>query len=112
MPPQEWTIGNYVVDPTPVDHGSFGTIYNARSKADGRRAALKLVLATDESDSTEKVAAERRGAMLQDQFEQAHGMVPKVYAYGVHDARHFYIAMEFIEGGALAQLIRGGPLPP
>src|SRR5207244_1315652 len=110
MSVQEWTIGNYVVDPTPVDHGGFGTIYNARSRTDGQRVALKLVLSTGDSDSADKVAAERRGAMLQEQFEQAHGMVPKVYGYGTHEERHFYIAMEFIEGGALAHLIRGGPL--
>ena len=35
-------------------------------------------------------------------------MVPKVYDFG-HDARHLYIAMELIEGGALSELIKAGP---
>ena len=111
-PDQAWTIGDYIVEPTPVESGAFGTVYRARGRTNGRRVALKLVLSTDAPDSDDKLAAERRGAELQQQFGRAHGMVPEVYEYGAHLDRHFFIAMEFVEGGSLAHLIARGPLPP
>jgi serine/threonine-protein kinase len=107
-----WQVGDYVADgDKPFDHGSFGTLWHARRLSDGARVALKLVLLTSSADSREKLAAERSGAMLQQRFEQAHGMVPKVYDYG-QDGDDLYIAMELIEGGALADLIQRGPLAP
>jgi serine/threonine protein kinase len=111
IPGQTFTIGAYIVDPTPIESGAFGTVYCAYALADGRRVALKLVLSTGAPDSDEKLAAERRGAELQRQFGRTHGLVPQVYEFGAHD-RHFYIVMEFVEGGSLAQLIAKGPLPP
>lgn len=111
-PDQAWTIGEYLVDPTPVESGAFGMVYEARRRSDGHRVALKLVLSTDAPDSADKLAAERRGAELQQQFGRVHGMVPEVYEFGTHLGRHFYIAMEFVEGGSLAHLIAQGPLDP
>src|SRR4051812_15546650 len=108
---QGFTIGDYVLDLTPVESGAFGTVYNARRRSDGQRVAFKLVLSTAEPDSADKLAAERRGAELQQQFGRAHGMVPEVYGFGPH-GRHFYIAMEFVEGGSLAHLIAAGPIAP
>jgi predicted Ser/Thr protein kinase len=112
MSEQAWTIGDYIVDPTPFDRGEFGMVYNARRRADGRRVALKLVLSTHAPDSADKLAAERRGAELQQQFGRAHGMVPEVYEFGPHQSCHFFIAMEFVDGGSLAQLIAKGPMAP
>ena len=109
---EAWIIGDYVVDPTPIESGAFGTVYAAHHRVDGRRAALKLVLSTDAPDSPDKLAAERRGAELQQQFGRVHGTVPEVYEFGTHRGRHFYIAMEFVEGGSLAQLIARGPMEP
>ena len=111
IPDQAFTIGDYVLDPTPIESGAFGTVYNARRRSDGKRVALKLVLSTAEPDSADKLAAERRGAELQQQFGRSHGMVPEVYEYGSHH-KHFYIAMEFVEGGSLAHLIAAGPMAP
>jgi eukaryotic-like serine/threonine-protein kinase len=111
IPDQAFTIGDYVLDPTPIESGAFGTVYNARRRSDGKRVALKLVLSTAEPDSADKLAAERRGAELQQQFGRSHGMVPEVYEYGAHH-KHFYIAMEFVEGGSLAHLIAAGPMAP
>jgi serine/threonine-protein kinase len=107
-----WQVGDYAAeDEKPFDQGSFGTVWRARRISDGQRVALKLVLLTDADDGRKKIAAERHGAMLQQKFEHAHGMVPKVYDYG-QDGKDFFIAMELIEGGALADLIKKGPLPP
>ncbi len=107
-----WQVGDYATEgEKPFDQGSFGTVWRARRRSDGARVALKLVLLTDAADARERIAAERHGAMLQQQFEQAHGMVPKVYEFG-HDGDDLFIAMELIEGGALTDLIKEGPLDP
>lgn len=105
-----WQVGDYATEgEKPFDQGSFGTVWRARRQSDGTRVALKLVLLTDTPDAQERIAAERHGAMLQQQFEQAHGMVPKVYEFG-QDGNDLFIAMELIEGGALSERIKQGPL--
>src|SRR6476659_9320749 len=107
-----WQVGDYASEgEKPFAHGNFGTLYRGRRVSDGTRVALKLVVLTGSADSAEKLAAERHGAMLQQRFEHTHGMVPEVYDYGP-DGNDFYIAMEFVEGGSLAGLIRNGPLGP
>ncbi|HET9265482.1 MAG TPA: serine/threonine-protein kinase [Vicinamibacterales bacterium] len=107
-----WQVGDYATEgEKPFDQGSFGTVWRARRASDGARVALKLVLLTDEADARERIAAERHGAMLQQQFEQAHGMVPRVYEFG-QDGDDLFIAMELVEGGALTDLIKDGPIEP
>jgi eukaryotic-like serine/threonine-protein kinase len=107
-----WQVGDYATEgEKPFDQGSFGTVWRARRRSDGSKVALKLVLLTEACDARERIAAERHGAMLQQRFEQAHGMVPKVYEIG-HDGEDLFIAMELIEGGALTDLIKLGPLDP
>ncbi len=108
-----WQVGGYTTEgEKPFDQGSFGTVWRARRLSDGARVALKLVLLTETDDAKDRIAAERHGAMLQQRFEQAHGMVPTVYDYGHDSDGHLFIAMELVEGGALADLIKSGPLPP
>src|SRR4051794_6670436 len=106
-----WQVGGYATDgEKPFDQGSFGTVWRARRLSDGAPVALKLVLLTEAADSRERIAAERHGAMLQQRFQQAHGMVPTVYDFGHDPEGHLYIAMELIEGGAIADLIKAGPV--
>ena len=72
-----WQVGGYATEgEKPFDQGSFGTVWRARRLATTRPVALKLVLLTDAADARERIAAERHGAMLQQRFQQAHGMVP------------------------------------
>src|SRR5262245_18677031 len=108
-----WQVGGYTTEgEKPFDQGSFGTVWRARRLSDGARVALKLVLLTETDDAKDRIAAERHGAMLQQRFEQAHGMVPTVYDYGHDSDGHLFIAMELVEGGALADLIKNGFIPP
>jgi len=108
-----WQVGGYATDgEKPFDQGSFGTVWRARRLTDDARVALKLVLLTEAADSRERIAAERHGAMLQQRFQQAHGMVPTVYDFGHDPDGHLYIAMEMVEGGAIADLIKSGPVDP
>jgi serine/threonine protein kinase len=94
----------------PIGRGSFGTVFAARRIADGQRVALKLVLHNGEW-GPERIEAERKGAILQQRFAQAHGMVPEVYDFGA-DGDDFFIAMAFIEGTSLEGLLRHGMLAP
>ena len=94
----------------PIGRGSFGTVFAARRIADDRRVALKLVLHNGEW-GPERIEAERKGAILQQRFAQAHGMVPEVYDCGA-DGDDFFIAMEFIQGQSLEGLLRRRRLDP
>ena len=108
-----WQVGGYATESEkPFDQGSFGTVWRARRVSDDARVALKLVLLTDAADSRERIAAERHGAMLQQRFQQAHGMVPTVYDFGYDADESLFIAMELVEGGALTDLIKTAPVDP
>ena len=108
-----WQVGGYATESEkPFDQGSFGTVWRARRVSDDARVALKLVLLTDAADSRERIAAERHGAMLQQRFQQTHGMVPTVYDFGYDADENLFIAMELVEGGALTDLIKTAPLDP
>jgi serine/threonine protein kinase len=98
-----------VTGPKPIGRGAFGTVFAATRIADRKKVALKLVLHSGEW-GLERIEAERKGAILQQRFARAHGMVPEVYDFGA-DGDDFYIAMEFVEGTSLDLLLRGGRLP-
>jgi serine/threonine-protein kinase len=106
-----WQVSGYTTEgEKPFDQGSFGTVWRARRLSDNARVALKLVLLTDAADSRERIAAERHGAMLQQRFQQTHGMVPTVYDFGYDADGNLFIAMELVEGGALTDLIKAAPV--
>lgn len=98
-----------IVDQKPIGRGQFGTVFRARRLADGRIAALKLILHGGEHGAS-TIAAERHGAILQQEFASRYGMVPEVFEFGP-DGDDFYIAMELVHGLSLEERLRSGPLP-
>jgi serine/threonine protein kinase len=105
-----WELGDYSILRT-VDSGKFGIVYCAEHKPTGRQAALKLI-PLEGADSDEKVAAERHGAMLQQQFGRTHKrMVPEIFEHQPI-AMFYAIAMELVHGQPLSDVIAAGPLPP
>ena len=105
-----WELGDYSILRT-VDSGKFGIVYSAHHRPTGRPAALKLI-PLEGADSEEKVAAERHGAMLQQQFSRAHKrMVPEIFEHQPI-AMFYAIAMELVHGQPLSEVIGAGPLPP
>jgi serine/threonine protein kinase len=98
-----------IVDQKPIGRGQFGTVFRARRCSDGRVAALKLILHDGENGSG-TIAAERHGAILQQEFASRHGMVPEVFEFGA-DGDDFYIAMELVQGPSLEERLRDGALP-
>ena len=98
-----------VTDSKPIGRGQFGTVFRARRRSDGRIVALKLILHDGENGAS-TIAAERHGAILQQEFASRHGMVPAVYEIGP-DGDDLYIAMELVEGPSLEERLRAGALP-
>jgi hypothetical protein len=98
-----------ITDQKPIGRGQFGTVFRARRRADGRVAALKLIL-HDGENGAGTIAAERHGAILQQEFASRHGMVPEVFEFGP-DGDDLYIAMELVQGPSLEERLRDGALP-
>ena len=93
--------------------GGMGRVFLAYDPVLNRQVGLKLIDAGGDRDSIDVVAAERRGATLQDQLakREASGRVAQIFDVGDRDG-YFYIAMEYIEGEDLSELVSRGPLEP
>jgi serine/threonine protein kinase len=93
--------------------GGMGRVFLAYDPVLNRQVGLKLIDAGADRDSIDVVAAERRGATLQDQLakREASGRVAQIFDVGDRDG-YFYIAMEYIEGEDLSELVARGPLDP
>ncbi len=93
--------------------GGMGRVFLAYDPVLNRQVGLKLIDAGSDRDSVDAVAAERRGAILQDQLakREQSGRVAQIFDVGERDG-YFYIAMEYIEGEDLSELVARGPLDP
>lgn len=99
-------IGRYVIEST-IGKGAMGVIYRAHDPLIDRPVALKLVN-TDllegkgRADFVERFQREAQAAA-----RCAHGNIVAIYDYALHGDDP-YIAMEFVAGRSLAQVIEGG----
>ena len=93
--------------------GGMGRVFLAYDPVLNRQVGLKLIDAGGDRDSIDVVAAERRGAVLQDQLakREQSGRVAQIFDVGDRDG-YFYIAMEYIEGEDLSELVANGPIDP
>src|SRR5205807_1838052 len=73
--------------------------------------ALKVIERSTDRDTVDSIEAERRGAALQEKLAAVDPRVVQIYETGDVD-EYFYVAMEYIEGEDLAELILRSPLPP
>ena len=94
-----------------IGRGGMASVFLANDSRTVRLVALKLVPTGNDREAHEILDAERWGAKLQEQFCRLSGHVPAVYDYDT-DGQYFYIAMEYIEGRNLSEVITGGPLAP
>src|SRR3984957_4025008 len=93
--------------------GGMGRVYLAYDPVLNREVGLKMIDAGGDRDSLDVIEAERRGATLQDQLakREASGRVAQIFDVGDRDG-YLYIAMEYIEGEDLSELVARGPLEP
>ena len=94
-----------------LGRGGMADVYLARDTAHNRQVAIKLIEIGADRDSRDICEAERRGAILQEQFGRIDSHVPRVHEYGTCDG-HFYIDMEYVDGEDLAERIARGPIAP
>jgi len=93
-----------------LGRGGMADVYLAHDNEHDRDVALKLVEIRGDRDSREICDAERRGALLQDQFSRMDSHVPLVHGWGTRDG-WFFIDMEYVDGEDLAERAGRGPMP-
>lgn len=93
--------------------GGMGRVFLAYDPSLNREVGLKLIDLGTDQESLDIIAAEHRGAKLQDQLAQREsgGRVAQIFEVGELDG-YFYIAMEYIEGEDLSELVARGPMEP
>ncbi len=89
----------------------MGRVYLATDTQANREVALKLIDLGTDPESLEVLDAERRGAQLQKRLSVIEPRVALIYEAGERDG-FFFIAMEYVEGRDLSEVITNGPLPP
>jgi eukaryotic-like serine/threonine-protein kinase len=94
-----------------IGRGGMAVVFFATDRRDGHPVALKLVPTGPDPDTQEVLEAERWGAKLQEQFCQISQNVPFVYEHGI-EGGYFYIAMEYLDGRNLSEILAAGALAP
>jgi tetratricopeptide (TPR) repeat protein/predicted Ser/Thr protein kinase len=94
-----------------LGRGGMADVYLAQDTESGLTVALKLIEHSTDADTRDAIAAEMRGAVLQERLAAVDPRVVRVYDAGDVDG-FFFVAMEYIDGQDLAELMRRGPLDP
>ena len=90
--------------------GGMADVYLVRDEESGRTIALKVIEHGSDPDTTDSIEAERRGSALQASLAAIDSRVVQIYNAGDAD-EYFYVAMEYIDGEDLSEIIRRGPMP-
>jgi eukaryotic-like serine/threonine-protein kinase len=93
-----------------IGRGGMAVVFLARDTRNESRVALKLVPQGTDREAREILEAEQWGAELQQQFCQVSPHVPFVYEHGL-ESSYFYVAMEYLDGENLSDVISRGPVP-
>jgi hypothetical protein len=94
-----------------IGRGGMATVFLAEDTRHARKVALKLVSMAEDREGREILDAERWGAQLQGRLAEACGLVPRVYEAGEHPP-YYFIAMEYVEGENLSDIIGRGKVAP
>jgi len=102
-------IGNFEIV-RKLARGGMADVYLVREEESDRTIALKVIEHGSDPDTLDSIEAERRGSALQASLAAVDPRVVQIYAAGDADD-HFFVAMEYIEGQDLSEMIRRQPLP-
>lgn len=94
-----------------IGRGGMAAVFLAEDPRSARQVALKLVPTGQDREAKEILDAERWGARLQATFADACALVPRVYEEG-DEPPYYFIAMEYVHGENLSDLIARGPAAP
>lgn len=108
--PASRKIGKYEIL-RKLGRGGMADVYLAQDTEFQYPVALKLIEHAPDSDTSDSIEAERRGAVLQAHLAAIDPRVVRIYGAGDLDG-FFYVAMEYIDGQDLSDLLRRGPLTP
>src|ERR1035441_5506828 len=106
--PASRKIGKYEIV-RKLGRGGMADVYLAQDSENGGAVALKLIEHSTDADTIAAIEAERRGAELQAHLAAIDPRVVRVYGAGDADG-FFYVAMEYVDGQDLAELMRTGAL--
>ena len=95
-----------------IGRGGMAMVFLATDTRTNREVALKLVPRGTDREAREILEAEQWGAELQRQFSQISRHVPAVYEHRLDESGYFLVAMEYLDGENLSEVITRGPLQP
>lgn len=108
--PASRRIGKYEIG-RKLGRGGMADVYMAQDRSTGATVALKLIEHGADADTRDSIEAERRGAELQARLAEVDPRVARIYDAGDADD-FFYVAMEYVDGEDLTELMRRGRLDP
>ena len=106
--PASRRIGKYEIV-RKLGRGGMADVYLAQDTEHRFTVALKLIEHAADTDTIDAIEAERRGSELQARLADIDPRVAKVYDAGDADG-FFFVAMEYVDGQDLHELMRHGPL--
>src|SRR3954451_20712501 len=92
-----------------IGSGGMAAVFLASDTRTKRQVALKLVSIEDDNDGRQILEAERLGTKLQEAFCRVSRYVPTVFESGTQ-GKYFFIAMEYLDGQNLSDVISAGAL--
>ena len=100
--------GIYEIE-APIAEGGMGAVYKAHNIQTGDPVAIKVVLG-EHAGNEEAMALFRREASMLHTLH--HEAIVRYYVFTVDpDLGRAYLAMEFVDGASLSDILEQGPLP-